>query len=58
MSGARVSIKYHFGIKDSHTKRKRYGQVAQIYFGYKNKKVGVSCVYPEELASFGVVRQW
>ena len=33
MSGPRISIKYHFGIVDSHTRRKRYGQVAKINFG-------------------------
>ena len=52
-------LKYHFGIIDSHTQRKRYGQVAQIYFGLKKKQtknkqeqntVGVRCVYTEELA--------
>ena len=51
------NIKYHFVIIDSHTQRKRYGQMAQIYFGYKKTTtiICIRCVYPEELASFGLV---
>ena len=49
-------MKYHFGIIDSHTQRKRYGKVALIYFS-KNV-VDIKCVHPEKFASFGLVLCW
>ena len=50
MSIPRVSVKYHFGIILSHIQRMRYGQEAQIYFGYKS--------IVSVLASFGLVVMW
>ena len=60
MSGLRVSIKSHFGIIDSHTQRKRYGPSGPniIWLKKTTTIIGVICVYPEELSSFGLVLWW